>query len=325
MPSSILNFKKKMTLENMQDIDGLMYLLLMSITAQLFRWENLPDDIKPHIVEEILFQYGAAVFFKVGDHYICLPASNQYDLNMYGEMVKVKPIGLNGAEMPDRYIHENWVVRGESAVLQNPVDAVLIKNNLQTISTWAFLTPFIDRLVFTWQSMGINQALANRLTGFIHANKDNSGAIYAALNSVLGSKSPFKVISEKDNTLEGISTVDIGVEYIPEKFWVDFTNTLDLIYTILGINNKMAVEKRERLITSEVEVNNASIQLFRDSMYQFRKEAAEEINALFGLNVKVKATYEALEDETSDAELSAEDEAMDAEADTPADEEQATE
>ena len=314
MPSSVLNFKKKLTLENMQDIDGLMYLLLMSITAQLFRWENLPDDIKPHIVEEILFQYGAAVFFNVGGHYICLPASNQYDLNMYGEMVKVRPIGLNGSSMPERYIHENWVVKGETAVLANPVDAVLIKNNLQTISTWAFLTPFIDRLVYTWQSMGINQALATRLSGFIHANKDNSGAIYAALNSVLGGKSPLKVISEKDNTLEGISSVNVGVEYTPEKFWHDFSNTLDLIYTILGVNNKMAVEKKERLITSEVEMNQASVQLFRDSMYQFRKEAVEEINALFGLNIKVFATYEALEDETSDATLSAEDEAADAKA-----------
>ena len=311
MPATILNFKKKTTLENMQDIDGLMYLLLMSIAGQLFKWDNLPDDIKPHIVEEILFQYGSAVFFQVGGHYICLPASNQYDLNMYGEMIQVKPIGLNGAEMPNRYIHENWIVKGETAVLANPVDAVLIKNNQQMISTWAFLSPFIDRLVYTWQSMGINQALSTRLRGFIHANKDNSGAIYSALNSVLGSKSPLKVISERDNTLEDITAVDMATEYIPEKFWLDFTNTLDMIYTILGINNKMAVEKKERLITDEVNANNASIQLFRDSMFQFRKEAVQEINALFGLNIKVSATYEALEEEVSSDEVSAEAQAED--------------
>jgi hypothetical protein len=294
----LLNYKKKSTLENQQEVDATIFLLLMAISSQLFKWENLPDEIEPFQIEKLLFQYGNLVFFKLSDQYLILPASNTYDLNLYGEPIKVRPIGLNGVMFPERYIRDEWKFQGETASLVNKQNAVIIKNNQQSLSTWAFLSPFADRLIYTWESMGVNQAMAVRLNAFIHANKDNSGAIYHAINSILGSKSPIKVISERDNTLEGVSTVDLKIEYMPDKLWLEFINSLDLILTILGVNNKMAVEKKERLITDEIEVNNASIQLFRDTMYQYRKYGVEQINKFFGLDIKVFAAYESLETET---------------------------
>ena len=66
--------------------------------------------------------------------------------------------------------------------------------------------------------------------------------------------------------------------------------------TTLGINNANT-EKRERLITDEVEANNEMIEICSDVMLKAREEACKRINNMFGLNIKVRRrTREELED-----------------------------
>ena len=72
--------------------------------------------------------------------------------------------------------------------------------------------------------------------------------------------------------------------------------------TFLGINNANT-EKRERLITDEVEANNEHIDLSAECMLKARQRAAEQINELFGTNITVKLRREVSEECMRDIQL----------------------
>ena len=69
--------------------------------------------------------------------------------------------------------------------------------------------------------------------------------------------------------------------------------------TFFGINNTNT-EKRERLITDEVNANNEVISINAEAMLLTRQEAANAINKLYGLNVTVKMRSFQVEDEQVD-------------------------
>ena len=48
------------------------------------------------------------------------------------------------------------------------------------------------------------------------------------------------------------------------------------------------INKRERLIQDEVNANNDYIQINLDLMYDMRLKFCEEVNAMFGTNIKVE-------------------------------------
>ena len=62
------------------------------------------------------------------------------------------------------------------------------------------------------------------------------------------------------------------------------------VLTFLGLNNSF--EKKERLVTSEVDVNNGFIEANINMLYNQRLIACESMNKKFGWNVTVKKNYE---------------------------------
>ena len=76
--------------------------------------------------------------------------------------------------------------------------------------------------------------------------------------------------------------------------------------TYLGINNSNQ-EKRERLVEDEVSANNDQVNAFRNIALNARKQACEEINKMFGLNVDVEwnldSSYDKEEMEDENGEL----------------------
>ena len=57
--------------------------------------------------------------------------------------------------------------------------------------------------------------------------------------------------------------------------------------TYLGINNANT-DKKERLISNEVDANDQLVEACGDIMLKARKEACERINKLFGTNISVE-------------------------------------
>ena len=64
--------------------------------------------------------------------------------------------------------------------------------------------------------------------------------------------------------------------------------------TYLGIDNANT-DKKERLITDEVESNNELINYYINCFYKTRKEACDLINKKYNLNIKIKLNKDVLE------------------------------
>ena len=270
-------------LNTMNEIEVQLITLFMSIAIHRYEWKGLPKEIKPYNLEKILNYYGQGVFFKIeGGKYVVASATNQGNLDIYGEPVTVVPIAINGYSF-DRVNVSDALDNTGNIVSKN---AVLIKNNLNSVPTFFLLKPIIERLCFIWQSLGINEGLS-RIKAILHANKDIAGVMKSEINKILGSRNGIAVVSEKVNVLKDIEKVDFNVQYNPSDYWEDFDNTFALACQVTGITTNLKNHKKERLLTGEVESNDELTTITEDTNLEFRKLACESINELFGLSVSV--------------------------------------
>ena len=273
------NGKDYEKLESMQKVQVQLFLYIIGIINEQFKWEGLPPEIKPHQIEKVLNFYGQGVLFKYGDDFVFCNAVNSSLLNIYGEPCEVQPVAING--MSFNRVVVNTTLGNDGKI--RPQEGVLIKNNLTSTPTYGMLKPFVDHLCFIWESKGINAGLS-RIKAVLHANKSLAGTLKQQIKSVIGSASMIPVVSEKMSTLKEIEKLDFNVEYTPDKYWEDFDKTLSTIFSMVGITTNLSQNKKERLIVSEVESNDELTTIAEDTRLHFRQMGCEEVNAFFGQN-----------------------------------------
>lgn len=268
-------------LDKMQQIEVQLFLYIIGIINEQFKWEGLPPEIKPYNVEKVLNFYGQGVLFKYPntDQYLFCNAVNTNRLNIYGEPCEVQPVAINGMSF-DRVIVNSTFGEDGNLKTQN---AVLIKNNLTSTPTYAMIKPFVDHLCFIWQSKGINAGLS-RIKAVIHANKNVANVLKQQIKNVIGNSTMIPVVSEKVNLLKEIEKLDFNIEYTPDVYWQDFDKCLSTIFSMLGITTNLSQDKKERLIVSEVESNDELTTISEDARLSFRKLGCKGVKELFGLD-----------------------------------------
>lgn len=274
-------------LTTMKKIEFQLFVFFMAITNSQFKWSGLPKEIKPYNLEKILNLYGQAVLFKFGDDYLVCSCANTSLLDIYGEPVEVLPIALNGLTF--ERVNVSTIIDTDKKV--RPKNAIRIRNNLTCTPTYFMLKPFIEKLCFIWESMGINAGLS-RVKYLIHANKQVATPIKNEIKKLVGGSECIPVVNEKTNILKEIEKLDFNIPYEPDKYWEDFDKTFQFALQLCGITTNVSSGKKERLIVSEVESNDELTTLAEDTRLEFRKQACEEIKELFGINVQVENKVE---------------------------------
>lgn len=262
-----------------------MTILFMNLLQSQFKWKGIPDEIPEWVIEKILTLYGQGVLFKIEDtnKYAFCMCSYASKLTLYGEPISVIPLGLNGRSFDVVHVKEDVDEQG-NIIRQN---AVLFKNNTNCISSYFMLKPFIERLCFIWESLGINEGLS-RIKSIIYSNKDVAPYIKSQISKILGSPSLIPVISEKSNILKEIEKLDLDVAYEPSLYWEDFDNTFQFILQMCGINCNLATNKKERLIVPEVNANNEFITLAEDTRLDYRRYACNDTKRIFNIDINVE-------------------------------------
>jgi hypothetical protein len=62
---------------------------------------------------------------------------------------------------------------------------------------------------------------------------------------------------------------------------------LNEFFTDIGINNAN-MDKKERMVSTEIEANDEQVKASEDVLLRSREEACKQINRIFGLNISVK-------------------------------------
>ena len=97
---------------------------------------------------------------------------------------------------------------------------------------------------------------------------------------------------------ENIMVLPTQAPYLVDQLQTQKQEMERELLTFLGINNTL--EKKERLIVDETNSNNQFIKMASDIGFKQRQLACEQMNQMFGLNVRVIETQDEFEQEVID-------------------------
>lgn len=260
------------------------------IALNLFSWENLPPTIEERYIEKALFNKGLVCLVD-DDNFgqIVVPCNYSQNMNIWGEPTEVITSGFNYIKT---FSIENTLNTNTYLEFDNK-SAIVCQNNDLAISTREILEYYVNKLVEVELSTFTNVYL-QKFPFLINTTKDNEMTMKTLISKV-DKGEPYIMYNKKIADLTtAVDVFNLNVPFVADKLLQYRFETEREIYTLFGFNNNF--EKKERLLTDEVNVNNDFINCNIDSMYKKRKQFAELMNAKYGWNVQVKKRYEIKEE-----------------------------
>ena len=250
-----------------------------------YKWENLPNGIESRYIEQMLYDNGECAMFDHPDLGLCvLRSSSRENLNIYGEPTKLTVSGFN----EHRTIMMDECVR----ILNNDLGLP----TLQHIVYYARRMAEIDDIIM--------QNLRQQRVPYLFATDENNALSMKTLYDRIYQGEPAIFIDKEmlKGEPENIMVIPTLAPYLVDKLQIQKQEMERELLTFLGINNTL--EKKERLIVDETNSNNQFIKMASDIGFKQRQLACEQMNEMFGLNVRVVETQDEFECEvTDDGEL----------------------
>ena len=275
-------FRDAVLMNNQTYID---YLERMKkICLSLFEWEHLPPSMNARFLEMCLYYNGQGAMLYDDDYgYINTMASDGGYINIYGLPTEVTCYSYRFNQRRSLYMTDTGEEKGK--------ECILVMNNYERIPTQVMCTLFAYRLAEAQRTADVN-IKAQRTPVLITTDQKqyftlkkmyeeydgNTPAIFADKNVI----SPDALKALKTDAPLIVNDI---MDY-KREIWNEFLTTL-------GISNLS--EKRERLISNEVDSNNELVNLNLQSQLIPRKEACKQFNEKYGLmgekaiNVKVRS------------------------------------
>lgn len=250
--------------------ENIIYNHFVNLAIKRFKWSNLPDGLTSDILEHMLITHGQLGAYMDRSLLKILPAHSSNRVNIYNEPTEYMLYAFNGET---KNISAKEMVR----LRNNPLGTGDKENLL-------ILASRLDNIEQTQEVNLFQQSMPK----IISTNRDG---VLTAKNIIKKIKDFSFVILTRD---KGINTqikqddvIDTSSPYILDKL-SDYDNFyMNKTLTYLGINNSNT-DKKERLITDEVNANNDHILSILDMYYECRKEFCELCNEKFGTNIQVE-------------------------------------
>lgn len=241
---------------------------LTELAISMFEWKNLPDGIDERFLELTLFTDGQAVFFKdeIAEQYACLQVTTNGRLNKYRVPITRRAYAVNGYN--------------KELTIDN---SVIIYNNRLRQPGIRYTNMYAKRLWDLDRTIDVN-AKAQKTPILVQCTEAQRLTLLNLYKDYDGN-SPF-IFGDKNLDLTGLKSINTGAPYVADKIYTLKTQIWNEALTYLGISN-INIQKKERLITEEVMKNQGGTIASRYSRLKARKQACEEINKMFGLNISV--------------------------------------
>lgn len=238
---------------------------LYSLAITMFKWDNLPDTVDEMFLENILFYYGYALFFddpNVG--FMSLPCNLGPKFNPYYEYI-------------DRHAYSvNY-----PSTLYTIDNSVVIRNHYNYYPTLSTISLYAEKLAQITRTISVN-VNAQKTPVLITCGEKSRLSLENVYKQYDGN-SPV-IFADKNLSLDNFQALKTDAPYVSDKLMQLKFELLNEVRTFLGINNSNT-NKKERLITDEVNSNNQEIMAQREALLLQRKIACDKINNMFGLNI----------------------------------------
>lgn len=248
---------------------------LTELSVSMFEWKNLPEKnmdenavgVDPRFLEMVLFSNGYAIFFKDEElGYLALKCAINGSFDVYGIPTKRRAYAING------YTRN----------LTNK-DSVIIFNNYIHTNSVLMVRQFAKRLYNLDRIIDIN-ANAQKTPTLIQGSEEQRLSLMNLYKEYDGN-APV-IFGDRNLDVNAIKVLSTGAPYVSDKLYTLKTQIWNEALTYLGISN-LNIQKKERLVSDEVTRSVGGTIASRYSRLQARREAAEQINKMFGLEIEV--------------------------------------
>lgn len=255
------------------------YNSLTELSLSMFEWKNLPATIDQRFLEMCLFSDGMCVFFEddvLG--YLCLQCMIGGKLNVYRIPMQRRAYATNGY---------NKELDG--------TNSVIIFNNYLHTNSMLDVEMYSKRLYDLDRAIDVN-AKAQKTPVLIQCDESQRLTMKNLYKQYEGNE-PF-IFGSKGLDANGLKVLQTGAPYVADKLYELKSQIWNEALTYLGISNTN-VTKKERMISDEVIRNMGGTIASRYSRLESRRQAVEQINNMFGLNIEVnyRADYREADDE----------------------------
>ena len=251
------------------------YNRLMELAISMFKWKNLPDTVDARYLELCLFAKGFSVFFKDDDlaeaqgkgGFLALECMIGGTLNVYRIPNDRRAYAPNGYN---------------KQLTQN--DSVLIYNNYIHTNSMLDVEMFAKRLYNLDRIVDVNTN-AQKTPVLVMCDESQRLTMKNLYKQYEGNE-PF-IFGNKALDVKGLAVLKTDAPFVADKIYNLKTQIWNEALTYLGIAN-INTQKKERMITDEVARNQGGVIASRKSRLNARKQACEQINKMFGLDIDVE-------------------------------------
>lgn len=244
------------------------YNRLTELSISMFEYEELPESVDQRYMELTLFGDGMSVFFKdevLG--FLVLRCAIGGQMNVYRIPTDRRAYAANGYNK--KLTDEN---------------SVIIWNNMLHTPSMLDVEMFARRLYNLDRAIDVN-ANAQKTPILIQC-EENQRLTLKNLYMKYDGNEPV-IFGDKNINPNSLKVLQTGAPYVGDKLYQLKTDLWNEALTYLGISN-VSYQKRERLISDEVNRSQGGVVASRYSRLLARQQAFDEINKMFGLKVKVK-------------------------------------
>ena len=241
--------------------------MLTEIALSRFEWKNLPDTCDERYLERALFFNGQAVYCKddvVGD--LTLKVTTGGRMGVYGIPTEWEGYGSNGY-----------------TISLNPTNSVLIFNNYKRKPTFPVIKNYAMRLYELDRTIDVN--VNAQKTPVLVLCDENERLSMENLYTQYEGNRPV-IFGKKGLNTDALDVLKTDAPYVADKIYDLKTQIFNEAMTFLGITN-VAIEKKERLVTDEVNRSMGGTIANRMAYLTMREKAADAINKMFGTNIEV--------------------------------------
>lgn len=247
---------------------------LLEKTFSVFKW-NLPDTWSKDFFRYVLYLQGYIVIVNT-DSFGVIP--------MMGSLR-----GYNVFYQPTHAVIVNPLISG---ILEPEIgtQCTLIKLTPDYMGVGDLISYYADMMALCAESAGMN-VVNSKLAFIIGAKNKAMAESMKKMYDMVQSGNPLVVYDSKYQPEDGKEMIEFYSQNLRENFIAP-----DILLTLKKIENEFATriglanvnsEKKERLVTDEVQANRDETYSIAETWLESLKEGCEKANSMFGINMSV--------------------------------------
>lgn len=245
---------------------------MKKICLSMFEWQNLPESMNARFIEMCLFYNGqAALLYDDNYGYINTMAADGGYINIYGLPTEIQCYSYRFNERRSLYMTDTGEEKGK--------ECILVMNNYERIPTSATVNLFAYRLAEAQRTADVN-IKAQRTPILITTDQKQYFTLKKMYEEYDGN-TPAIFADKNVITPDALKSMKTDAPFIAQNI-MDYKREIwNEFLTFMGISNLS--EKRERMISNEVDSNNELVNLNLQALLIPRKDACKQFNEKYGL------------------------------------------